>query len=236
MLCICKSIPMDGMGLQFQKLSIKISFLLARPFTNYFVLNISSRSATFHLAYTGSLMTATSNRASWVLKISSSSYIPKTKMRLCNNCHTSFINCCMLCLSVDHHQFVPDWILGAIVSRLQLFLQATLFTKCFTGIGPVLSWDHWSIWIVDIKNLNRKFHKMGTNPPKIYCVLHGYGLALCFVQTDGRKQNQNQNQQCAKNVLQRSHEIQANCGRFLCAKNWQRKSMLEFLCAKRGFH
>lgn len=35
-----------------------------------------------------------------------------------------------------------------------------------------------------------------------------------------------------KNVLQRSHEIQANCRRFLCAKNWQRKSMLEFLCAK----
>ncbi len=119
-------------------------------------------------------------------------------MRLCNNRHTSFINCCMLWLSVDHHQIVLDWTLGAIVSRLQLFLQTTLFTKCFTGIGPVLSWDHWSIWIVDIKNPNRQFHKMGTNPPKIYCILHGHGLALCCVQTDGRKQNQNQNHQCAK--------------------------------------
>jgi hypothetical protein len=39
---------------------------------------------------------------------------------------------------------------------------------------------------------------MGTNPPKIYCILHGHGLALCCVQTDGRKQNQNQNHQCAK--------------------------------------
>jgi hypothetical protein len=46
------------------------------------------------------------------------------------------------------------------------------------------------------KNPNRQFHKMGTNPPNIYCILHEHGLALCFVQTDGRKQNQNQ--QCAK--------------------------------------
>jgi hypothetical protein len=101
---------MDGMGLHFSTISTNINknfLLLARPFANYFVLNISPRSATFHLAYTGSLTTATSNPASWILKISSS-YIPKTKMRLCNDRHTSFINCCMLCLSVDHHQFVPD--------------------------------------------------------------------------------------------------------------------------------
>jgi hypothetical protein len=49
---------------QFQQISIKTSFLLARPLANYFVLNISPRYATFHLAYTGSLMTATSNPAS----------------------------------------------------------------------------------------------------------------------------------------------------------------------------
>jgi hypothetical protein len=59
---------MDWMGLQFSTISTNINkkfpFYWLRPFANYFLLNISPRYATFHLAYTGSLMTATSNPAS----------------------------------------------------------------------------------------------------------------------------------------------------------------------------